>query len=117
MGPPGDALAASPSSPGRTRTYNPSVNSRMLCRLSYRGRLRVRLYGAWVWASRFGGDGVQGCSQGLYLGVECLFLVEVLGAALAALAAQDAEAQPCHSHRSFGGVEALLAHLLRLDTE
>ena len=26
-------------SPGRTRTYNPPVNSRMLCRLSYRGIL------------------------------------------------------------------------------
>jgi hypothetical protein len=25
-------------SPGRTRTYNPPVNSRMLCQLSYRGR-------------------------------------------------------------------------------
>ena len=26
-------------SPGWTRTSNPSVNSRMLCQLSYRGRL------------------------------------------------------------------------------
>src|SRR5918997_909965 len=112
MGPLGDASAASPSSPGRTRTYNPSVNSRMLCRLSYRGRLRGRLYGPGVRASRFGGDGAQGFFQSLYLGVKCFFLVQVLGMSLAALAAQDTEAQPGHSHGGFGGVEALLAHLL-----
>src|SRR5918997_4063932 len=112
MGPRGDAPAASSSSPGRTRTYNPSVNSRMLCRLSYRGRLRVRLYGQGVRASRFGGDGAHGLSQGLYLGVKCFFLVQVLGEALATLAAQDAEAQPGHLHGGFGGVETLLAHLV-----
>lgn len=28
--------------PGRTRTFNPSVNSRMLCQLSYRGPARPR---------------------------------------------------------------------------
>src|SRR5215213_386703 len=104
MGPRGDAPAASSSSPGRTRTYNPSVNSRMLCRLSYRGRLRVKLYGHGVSASRFGGDGAQGFSQDLYLGVQSFFLVQVLGAALAALAAQDSEAQPGHPHGGFGGV-------------
>src|SRR3712207_9477483 len=94
MGPRGDAPAASSSSPGRTRTHNPSVNSRMLCRLSYRGRLRVRLYGPGMWASRFGGDAAQGFFQGLYLGVKCFFLVQVLGVSLATLAAQDTEAQP-----------------------
>ena len=30
-------------SPGWTRTTNPSVNSRMLCQLSYRGLLGVRM--------------------------------------------------------------------------
>ena len=30
-------------SPGWTRTNNPSVNSRMLCQLSYRGRLAARI--------------------------------------------------------------------------
>ena len=30
------------SSSGRTRTYNPSVNSRLLCRLSYQGMLPLR---------------------------------------------------------------------------
>ena len=34
----------SPCSPGWTRTNNPSVNSRMLCLLSYRGRLCEKDY-------------------------------------------------------------------------
>ena len=34
------------SSPGWTRTNNPSVNSRMLCQLSYRGRKRPEVYPA-----------------------------------------------------------------------
>src|ERR671917_54219 len=106
MGPRDDAPAASSSSPGRTRTYNPSVNSRMLCRLSYRGRLRMELYGQGGWASRFGGDGEQSLFQGLYLGLECLFLVVVGCLPLAALTSQDAEPEPRFSHGGLGGVES-----------
>src|ERR687885_438725 len=107
MGPYDDAEAAPPSSPGRTRTYNPSVNSRMLCQLSYRGRLREGLYGPQVLASRFGGDGAQGFLEGVYLRLECLFLVVIWRLSLVVLAAQDAEAQPGFPHRGLGGVEAL----------
>ena len=32
------ALVIMRGSSGRTRTYNPSVNSRLLCQLSYRGK-------------------------------------------------------------------------------
>ena len=38
------AAAAAEGSPGWTRTNNPSVNSRMLCQLSYRGRKRPEVY-------------------------------------------------------------------------
>src|SRR5919199_1778957 len=107
MGPLGDASAALPSSPGRTRTYNPSVNSRMLCRLSYRGRLRGRLYGPSVGASRFGRDSAQGGLEGLYFSLKRIFLVVVWGFSLAALAAQDAEAQPGFPYGGFGSVESL----------
>src|SRR5215218_1430793 len=87
--------APTPSSPGRTRTYNPSVNSRMLCRLSYRGRLRCKLYGSWMRASRFGGDSAQRLLERLCLGVQRFLPIVVGGLVLAALAAQDAEAQKC----------------------
>src|ERR671916_39053 len=107
MGPLGDASAAPSSSPGRTRTYNPSVNSRMLCRLSYRGRLRMGLYGSGGRASRFGGDGVQCLFEGLYLGLERLFLVVVGCLPHAALTSEDAESQPRFSHGGLGGVEHL----------
>ena len=40
----GGMVARSACSPGWTRTTNPSVNSRMLCQLSYRGLLGVRVH-------------------------------------------------------------------------
>lgn len=40
-GPGRGAFGVCVGSPGRTRTYNPPVNSRMLCRLSYRGVWRL----------------------------------------------------------------------------
>src|SRR5215208_5774801 len=94
MGPFGDAWAASSSSPGRTRTYNPSVNSRMLCRLSYRGRLRMRLYGSRVRASSFGGDGAQGLSKFLNLVSDAFFLIEVFRLTLGPFTREKLEADP-----------------------
>ncbi len=72
-----------PSSPGRTRTYNPSVNSRMLCRLSYRGRVTRGVYDFGCRASRF----FEGEVARLYgslievfnLRVQPVLLVEVVG--------------------------------------
>ena len=43
-GRPSSWLVRLQSSPGWTRTNNPSVNSRMLCQLSYRGRKRPEVY-------------------------------------------------------------------------
>jgi hypothetical protein len=41
-----------PGSSGRTRTYNPPVNSRLLCRLSYRGTLTSPLYAiSYFWSN------------------------------------------------------------------
>src|SRR5215211_8109433 len=94
MGPFGDAWAASSSSPGRTRTYNPSVNSRMLCRLSYRGRLRMRLYGPGVKASRLDGDGVQRLFERLHVVPDTLLLVQVFCVTFGPFARQKLQADP-----------------------
>src|SRR5215216_1982590 len=94
MGPLGDASAAPPSSPGRTRTYNPSVNSRMLCRLSYRGKLQMRLYGPGVRASRLDGDGVQGLFERLHADPDTFFLIEVLCVTFRPFARRKLQADP-----------------------
>jgi hypothetical protein len=94
MGPLGDARG----SPGWTRTSNPSVNSRMLCQLSYRGMLQGRLYGPRMGASRFDGDGAKRVFKGLYLGMESYFLVQVVRSSFVALAAEDNESQESLAH-------------------
>src|SRR5215212_1149725 len=94
MGPFADAWIAPSSSPGRTRTYNPSVNSRMLCRLSYRGRLRMRLYGPGFRASRLDGDGVQGLFERLHAGPDTFFLIEVLCVTFRPFARRKLQAAP-----------------------
>ena len=49
-------------------------------------------------ASRFGGDGTERVLEGLYLGLQRLFLVVVGRLPLLALAAQDDEAQEGLAH-------------------
>src|ERR671916_3304164 len=105
MGPWRETRAVPPSSPGWTRTSNPSVNSRMLCQLSYRGMLRGRLYGPCIRASRFDGDCAERVFEGLYLEPEPLLVVVVGGLPFVTLAAQDNQAQDSLSHGPAGGVQ------------
>jgi hypothetical protein len=77
MGPWRETRVVPPGSPGWTRTSNPSVNSRMLCQLSYRGMLQMRLYGSWPAASRLSGHRAQGVFELLDLGLQ-LFLAVVV---------------------------------------
>src|SRR4051812_32805055 len=91
-----------PSSPGWTRTNNPSVNSRMLCLLSYRGKSVGRVYDFGGGASRSRGtiglDGGYRCPQSLGLLMETavetrpgfvIHVLRVLESLLGALAIQQ----------------------------
>src|SRR3954452_5259710 len=101
MGPWRETRVVPPSSPGWTRTSNPSVNSRMLCQLSYRGMLQMRLYGSWPAASSSRGDGAQGLFESQDLRLK-LFLQVVVGRLpLALFAAQYREPQPGLADRTF----------------
>jgi hypothetical protein len=91
MGPWRETRVVPPSSPGWTRTSNPSVNSRMLCQLSYRGMLQMRLYGSWPAASSSLGDGAQGEFEVLDLRLQPFLQVVVRSIPLALLAAQYGE--------------------------
>src|SRR5215213_2229744 len=94
MGPWRETRAVPPSSPGWTRTSNPSVNSRMLCQLSYRGMLQMRLYVSWPAASSLRGDGAQGVFEILDLSLEPFLAVVVRRLPLVVFAAQYSEPQP-----------------------
>src|SRR3954471_14643183 len=88
----GTRYRAVPSSPGRTRTYNPSVNSRMLCRLSYRGKFTGRVYDFGFSSSRvFEGKVTRlRCSSAklLHLRMQPVLLVKVFGQDLSLLATE-----------------------------
>src|SRR5215213_9927306 len=94
MGPWRETRTVPPSSPGWTRTSNPSVNSRMLCQLSYRGMLQMRLYVSRPAASSLRGDGAQGVFELLDLRLELFLAVVVRRLSLAVFAAQYREPQP-----------------------
>src|SRR4028118_1090822 len=108
MGPWRCTLGTPSGSPGWTRTSNPSINSRMLCQLSYRGKVTAGgLYGATLAASRRRGGAaphfVKGFVKGTYLFAERLFRVVVVGLALGMAAAGDHEGQPELVDRGRGG--------------
>src|SRR5215210_3395483 len=98
MGPWRETRVVPPGSPGWTRTSNPSVNSRMLCQLSYRGKLQMRLYGSRPAASSFRGGGAQGALELLNLRLEHFLPVVVGRLPLAVFAAQYREPQPRFTH-------------------
>src|ERR671916_1049818 len=122
MGPWRCALRSPSGSPGWTRTSNPSINSRMLCQLSYRGKVTAGgLYGATLAASRRSGGAAphffKGFFKGSYFFAERLFRVVVVGLALGMAAAQDHESQPELMYRGRGRVETVSAYPRRFGIE
>src|ERR687893_2971158 len=112
MGPWRCTLGTPSGSPGWTRTSNPSINSRMLCQLSYRGKVTAGgLYGATLAASRRRGGAAphffKGFFKGSYLFAEHLFRVVVVGLALGMAAAKKYERQPELMYRGRGRGEAV----------
>src|ERR671910_954672 len=107
MGPWRATWMVPPGSPGWTRTSNPSVNSRMLCQLSYRGMLQMRLYGSWPAASSLGGDGAQSVFEVLDLRLQLILTVVVWRLPLAVFAAKYREPQPGFADGTIRGEEPL----------
>src|SRR5829696_940860 len=107
MGPWRVTWPAPPGSPGWTRTSNPSVNSRMLCQLSYRGMSQKRLYGSATVASSSVGDGDQSLFEILDLRPEQFLLIVVRRLPFLLLAAEYRQAQPRFANGAFGRVEPL----------
>src|SRR5919112_2638984 len=107
MGPRRRTWVLPPSSPGWTRTSNPSVNSRMLCQLSYRGMLRMRLYVSWPAASSLRGDGAQGALESLALYLKLFLAVVISRLPLGVFAAQYRQPKPGFTHGTLRRKEPL----------
>jgi hypothetical protein len=101
MGPWRETRTVPPSSPGWTRTSNPSVNSRMLCQLSYRGILQMRLYGSWPAASSSRSEGAQGVFELLDLRLELFLPIVIWGLPLTLFTAQYRQPQPRFADGTF----------------